>query len=241
MEKEVSLIIPNYKTFELTKLCMEYLEKNTDLDRVEVLVVDNDSADESLEYLKTVPYIRLLERKPEGESGPQMHVEALKLALEHATCPLVLVMHTDTIMIHPGWLDFLLDKINADPAIAAVGSWKLEHVPVLKRYWQRFETAVRRKLGRHVVDREHYFRSHCALYRTDLVRKAGGFDDDVSAGYRIFEKLRNQGHKLPFIESAELCKYMLHLNHATGLLHAPLSERKGKRRKLFAQLKSLKG
>lgn len=122
MPKEVSLIIPNYKTFELTKLCLEYLEKNTDLDRVEVIVVDNNSADESLEYLKTVPYIHLLERDPKDEHGPRMHIEALKLALEHVTSPLVLVMHTDTIMIHPGWLDFLLEKINADPEIAAVGS-----------------------------------------------------------------------------------------------------------------------
>ncbi|MBO5306816.1 MAG: glycosyltransferase [Lentisphaeria bacterium] len=241
MPKEVSLIIPNYKTFELTKLCLEYLEKNTDLDRVEVIVVDNNSADESLEYLKTVPYIHLLERDPKDEHGPRMHIEALKLALEHVTSPLVQVMHTDTIMIHPGWLDFLLEKINADPEIAAVGSWKLEYVPLLKRYYQRLETAIRRKLGRKVVDREHYFRSHCALYKTDLVRQAGGFEDDVSAGYCIFAKLRSQGYKLPFIESAELCKYLMHLNHATGLLHAPLSERKGKRRKLFAQLKSLKG
>ena len=36
--KEVSLIIPNYKTFELTKLCLEALEKNTDLSRVEILL-----------------------------------------------------------------------------------------------------------------------------------------------------------------------------------------------------------
>ena len=202
--------------------------------------MDNDSADESLEYLKTVPYIRLLERKPNGESGPVMHIEALKLALEHVTCPLVLVMHTDTIMIRPDWLDFLLSKINADSRIAAVGSWKLEYVPPLKRFYQRIETAIRRKIGRKIVDPEHYFRSHCALYKTDLVRQNGGFEDNVSAGYCIFGKLRAGGYRLPFIESAELCKYLLHLNHATGLLHAPLSERKGKRKKLLAQLDSLK-
>lgn len=44
---EVTIIIPNYRTVDLTKLCLRSLRRHTNLERVRVIVVDNDSQDAS--------------------------------------------------------------------------------------------------------------------------------------------------------------------------------------------------
>lgn len=49
--KEVTILIPNYKTPDITKICLRLIRKHTDFSKVEVIVVDNHSNDASLAYL----------------------------------------------------------------------------------------------------------------------------------------------------------------------------------------------
>ena len=85
----ITVIVPNYKTLDLTKLCLRSLRKYTDCSRIKVLVVDNDSNDESVEYLRTLDWITLVERKTTGESGPVMHAKALDMAMDMVDTELV--------------------------------------------------------------------------------------------------------------------------------------------------------
>ena len=184
---EMTIIVPNYKTPELTKICLRSLRKYTDCSRVKVVVIDNDSNDESLEYLRSLKWITLMERKTGNEGCAAMHAKALDMVMETVDTPLVLVMHTDTIIIHENWLDFLLKKIYASPDIAGVGSWKLETVPPVKAFFKRIETWIRRViLKKKILDRKHYFRSHCALYKSSAVRETKGFFDNESACLSMF-------------------------------------------------------
>lgn len=228
MSQLVSIIIPNYKTRFMTELCLRSLKRYTDMSRVEVIVVDNDSRDDSVEYLRGLDWIKLIERKTDGETGPVMHSKALDLALEGVKSKYTLVMHTDTIVTCSGWLDFLIDKIEENERIAAVGSWKLERVSWLKRLCKKGEDLLRRILNRRkALDREHYFRSHCAFYRTDLLKACKStFATGPSAGIAVFNELREKGYELPFIASEELSRYILHLNHATLVLNPTPGARK---------------
>ena len=116
---EVTIIIPNYRTVDLTKLCLRSLRRHTNLERVRVIVVDNDSQDASTEYLRSVEWIRLIERPPvPGETGPEMHARALDLALAEVDTPYFMVIHTDTIVINDLWLDFLINRIIAMRSIS---------------------------------------------------------------------------------------------------------------------------
>lgn len=241
---EVSIIVPNYKTCELTKLCLRSLCKYTDRSRIKVIAVDNDSCDASLEYLRSLKWITLIERQPKGESGPEMHAKALDEAMKSVDTAFVLVIHTDTIVTDPAWLDFLLNKIKSEPNIAAVGSWKLEYVPPVKIFFKKLETFFRKLLGKKILDRTHYFRSHCALYKTGLLKETRGFADGESAGISAFNILREKGWKLPFIQSEELCRYMTHLNHATMILNPNNSagsktSKPSMRKKLHTKMKNL--
>ena len=46
----LTILLPNYKTPELTRLCLRSLRKYPDCSRIKVIAVDNASGDESVEY-----------------------------------------------------------------------------------------------------------------------------------------------------------------------------------------------
>ena len=217
-----TIIIPNYKTPILTRLCLRSLRKFTDLTQAKIIVVDNDSADASLEYLKQLKWITLIERQTAGENGPEMHARALDAALETVDTPFFTVMHTDTIVRSEKWLDFLLGKFDGAPKLAGVGSWKLERVSRAKMIGQKIEGFVRELFTRRRrAPEERYLRSHCAVYRTELVKKfTHGFDDRETAGKSLHRMLVAAGFEMLFLESAELGQYVDHLNHATMILNS---------------------
>ena len=225
---EVTIIIPNYKTPDLTRFCLRSLRLHSDPARVKVIVVDNDSRDDSVEYLRGVQWIDLIERHDiADESGPEMHARALDCALEKVDTPYVMVMHTDTIVRSDAWLDFLLKRLAETPGAVGVGSWKLEVVPFWKRLGKALEEVVRRCAGRHANHEVRYLRSHCALYRTDAVRRAGcGFFDGKTAGASLHRKLEEEGGRLIFVEARELMKFIRHLNHATMILNPQSGDRR---------------
>lgn len=228
--KEVTIVTVNYRTPQLTKLCMRSLRKYTDLERVRIIVIDNDSNDESLEYLRGLSWIELIERKNiAGETPPESHSKALNEGLKLADTPYLFVMHTDTIIIREGWLDYLLNQIQSRENIAGVGSWKMEKESPTKEICQEIETFIRVKLlGKE--DKRHralYLRSHGALYRTDLLRKyTDGFFDGDTAGRSAHLKLEKAGFEMCFLPVKELIRYMLHLNHATMILNPEISGRR---------------
>jgi len=235
----VTALIPNYKTLKVTKLCLRLLRKYTDPEKIRIIVIDNESLDESLTYLKSLKYITLIERKKQQDDTPSSsHARALDLALEQVTSPYVLSMHTDTFVKHSAWLDVLLTKMEKESIIAGVGSWKLENKPFIKRLAKAIEyqwqSAYYRLIGKtdHTLEGKGqnylYLRSHLALYRMDLIKKNNlSFSDgQATAGKIMHKKLENNGYKMVFLESAFLSKYVIHLNHATMVLHPELGARK---------------
>jgi hypothetical protein len=242
---QVTILIPNYKTPELTRICLRLIRKYTDMSRVRVIAIDNHSADDSLDYLRGLDWITLLERPPADDDTPPLsHSRALDLALSQVDTPYVLSIHTDTFMHHPGWLDFLLSHIEGKPDVAGVGSWKLESKPLYKRVLKRIEHAIQSVyyplLGKQVMGKGknyYYLRSHCALYRMAALRKVDTdfSDENDTAGKVMHRKLEEAGYKMVFLPSETLSRYIYHANHATMVLNPQLgssdsSIRKGRKR-----------
>jgi len=141
-QKLVTILIPNYKTPEITKICLRLIRQHTDFTRAEVIVIDNNSNDASLEYLKTLNWITLIERKADApETPPLSHSRALDLALTQVKTPYVLSIHTDTFVKRADWLDVLLTPFDKNPKLAGVGSWKLESKSRLQMLGYQFEQA----------------------------------------------------------------------------------------------------
>ena len=231
----LTAIIPNYKTPELTRICLSLLRRNSDLAKLRVIAVDNDSRDESVSYLESLDWITLVKRENIGsESGPEMHCKALDLAVAQVETPFFMVMHTDTFMIDERWLDYLLGEFDNEK-VAGVGSWKLEApAGMLKRFFQKIEDffrVLRGKKNSKKAEKPKFLRSHCAVYRTDLFRKhTAGFNDVGTAGEAVHHKLTAAGFEMKFLESGDLGKYMRHLNHATMILNPRPGDRKTSRK-----------
>lgn len=247
----VTILVPNYKTLKLTKLCLRLLRKYTNPDLAKVLVIDNDSQDESLDYLRSLSWIELIERKAvPGESPVQSHSRALDMGLEQVTTPYVLSIHTDTLVKHPKWLEFLIEEILKRPTIAGVGSWKLES----KSWWRRLLKSIERSMqlsyykftgntkhGLEGVGKNYYYlRSHCALYRMDVLRQLNLHfgDGDKVAGKYMHKEIIESGYEMIFLPSEELICYLEHINHATTVLNPELSTRE---KSVMKGLKRIKG
>ena len=279
LEPKVTILIPNYRTLMLTKLCLRLIRKHTDPSLIHVIVIDNDSCDDSTEYLRSLSWIELIERESvKGEIPALAHSRALDLGLEKVTTQYVLSIHTDTFVKHHNWLGALLLEIEKDPNIAGIGSWKLEDGPSFaKRFWKIFEFKIRagfysitKNMERlsHVksqrnsgyydlfqlnsstlnyTDRDYYYlRSHCALYRMDLIHRYGltFSKGKQTAGSMMHSILVQNNHKMIFLSISFLNKYLVHLNHATMVLHPELGLknrviRKGIKR-IRTELKKLK-
>ena len=265
----VTILIPNYRTLILTKLCLRLIKKHTDMTKVRVIVIDNDSKDESTDYLRSLSWIELIERKaPPGESPSASHSRALDQALKRVTTPYVLSIHTDTMITNPLWLEALIGEIEKKPNVAGVGSWKLEESPSFaKRLWKMVEYGIR--ICRHRVTgnqnkldevksqknsgyyslsqptslnltkKEYYLRSHCALYRMDFIKKYNlcFCTDDKTAGHEMHNILVQNHHEMVFLSVHFLSQYLLHLNHATMVLHPELGSRKRTIRKGLKRIK----
>lgn len=228
---QVTILIPHYKTLKLTKLCLRLLRKHTDPTLAKVIVIDNDSKDDSTEYLRTLKWIDLIERPAiPGEPPVLAHSRALDLALARVDTPYVLSIHTDTL-VRENWLPFLLEQIQQRPNIAGVGSWKLENKPYWKLCLKSIERSFQKTFCKKTYIAEgqgknhYYLRSHCALYRMDLIKQYGlcFSDSEEVAGKGMHRQLLAHGHEMLFLPSDILLKYMDHINHATTVLNPELS------------------
>lgn len=238
---EVTILVPNYKTPQVTRLCLRLLRRHTDPARARVIVVDNDSADDSIAYLRTLGWIRLIERSPvPGESVAKAHARALDLGLAEVDTPFVLSIHTDTFVRRADWLDALLAPMRRDETAAGVGSWKLEPRPPLKRAAKQAERMLQSiifpLIGRGygkiegLGDNWYYLRSHCALYRTaplhDHRLQFDDGDDNTPAGKMMHRRLEALGYRMVFLSSGQLLDYIVHVNHATMVLNPDLGARR---------------
>ena len=228
----------DYKTLPLTQLCLRLLRHYTRPGLATITVIDNDSQDESLTWLRTLDWIKLIERKAiPGESPVVSHSRALDLGLQTVTTPFVLSIHTDTLVKDSKWLDFLLAEIAKRPTIAGVGSWKLEAKPLWRRLLKQVERQCQAIFfsligkthhGLEGIGKNYYYlRSHCALYRTDVLRQLELHfsDGDMVAGKYLHKKIIEAGYEMIFLPSDTLIHYLEHINHATTVLNPELSSR----------------
>ncbi|MFZ2654239.1 MAG: glycosyltransferase [Victivallales bacterium] len=238
---KATICIVNYKTEELTRLCLRSIRKFTADYPYDVVVVDNDSGDASLEYLRSLKWIRLIERPGQVvKSGSWAHGTALDLGLDAAGTEFFVAMHSDTFVHKAGWLSEIAGL--AKPDVACVGGGKLDLTPkwqlLLKQatdfqLWYRKLTSGKR--------RDFYIRTICGLYRTDILRKenlrfAMNVDDGVTCGKQLYYELVDRGYRTVPIPPYKMAGYIYHLAHATMVLNPEFKVRKRTEKKCRREL-----
>lgn len=227
LQKDKATIgIINYKTLDFTRLCLRTIRKFTRRP-CEVIVVDNDSRDSSLDYLKSLPWIRLIQRPPQANQfgGAYAHAAALDLALENCHTEFFLSLHSDAFIRRDNWLSELIGHFRGDPRIACVGSGKIESTAPWRQWLQKAGDlrTLRRKLRREpdpLGIHRYYNRTICCLYRTDVLRREGlsftmDHDQGLTAGQKLYFELVDRGYATVELPPSVMGRYLVHLAHAT--------------------------
>lgn len=224
-----SIILVNYKSYDVTTICMHLLKKAVDVSETPIIVVDNGSNDESLSYLKSLDWITLIERVPvEGEPGFMAHGRGLDLAMQAVHTDYVLLLHTDTFIHDPAILDLLFEKTQLDARIAAVGCLEpvLRSRPTvvrryvvrgIKYYFRRLKLALGIKTRPPKLHYETYMKSFCTLWNVNIMRRHGmsfSMGEQVP-GYEMQDRLRELGYQFEAIPPRIMFSFLDHIEKAS--------------------------
>jgi hypothetical protein len=227
---KATICIVNYKTLDFTRLCLRGIRKFTRYP-YEVVVVDNDSRDASLEYLRSLAWIRLIERRTQADEpgGGYAHAAGLDLGLQSCRTEFFVSMHSDTFVRKDGWLTDLAGYFGGDERIACVGSGKIELTPawrVLLRKAGDLKTFKRTLLRKPdpLGEFRYYNRTICCLYRTDVLRRERlsfliGREQGLTGGKQLYFELVGRGYKTVELPASVMGRYVIHLAHATQVVN----------------------
>jgi len=223
-----SVVMVNYKTRQMTSTCLKLLKKALAGYNAQIWVVDNYSADESVEYLRALDWIHLIERAPTKEPGFMAHGNALDVALEKIDTDFLFVLHTDTMIYDPQIFEIMMARCLADPKVVGVGCVDQVYRGTLRTLWRittRFiKHQVRRlKLAIGVSSRppkpwiELHLKSFCALWNIRVIKQQGlSFCmADRNPGYEMQDRLVAQGYRIEHLSSKKMFRYLDHIQSGT--------------------------
>jgi GT2 family glycosyltransferase/acetyltransferase-like isoleucine patch superfamily enzyme/Flp pilus assembly protein TadD len=178
----VSIAIPNYNGLNHIKICLESIGRNTPEDH-EIIVVDNGSSDGSLEYLRNVSGIILIEN-PVNVGAPGARNQALSIVQGNY----VVFMDNDTIVTRD-WLSRFIDHAERDPDVGIIGACtnyatgpqrvrdavSYTSIDGLEAY-----AAKRAEEHRDELVESPRLISFCIFFKREVVERIGGMDTSFS-------------------------------------------------------------
>ena len=188
----VNIVIVTWNACDYTRYCIDSIRRYTDYP-YHLTVVDNGSTDETLDYLRSQPDIRVIANKENVGYGG-----AINQGFEAEPTRFVCVMNND-IVVSPGWLETMIQTLQENSEIGLLGTLiptgivlketRGETLPNpeewLKRYchpfsYQDFCDEVKRtnNFGLRTVDGPPSFVSTCcALVNREIIKQVGGLAD----------------------------------------------------------------
>ncbi len=235
MSGSVTICMPHWQVKQLLLPCLRSIRKHSQNYDVRVVVVDNGSNDESLEWLRELDWIRLIERPDESpENWPRNVFTAWDRAIRECDTDYFITMHTDVFIKDDDWLDPFFVRMEESDNVAAVGGWKLSLGNSLyewqKHFFGRLFSRMKGKENNSAEDLYGYFpRDYCAMYRVrpivdnDLKFSA---DAEFGGGLPIMKQLWNLGYEHRMIPIPELSDHIVHIAHGSAAVAADLTLRR---------------
>ncbi len=202
----VSVLIPAYNEEDCIA---ETVESALAIDypgRVEVIAINDGSADNTLEVLK--PYaerdeIMLVDKENTGKA------DSLNQVLEDVDTDLFASLDADS-SVKPDALHYMVGYLK-DPKVAAVTpSMKVKEPDtfVQKLQWIEYLTSILMRKMSAVLDVITVTPGPFTVYRTDVIRDIGKYDTDtLTEDMEIAYKLHNYGYKIENSLNAETYTY----------------------------------
>lgn len=217
---KVSVVILNWNGREFLERFLPSVTENTAGTGREVIVADNASTDDSVEYLrKNFPGVRLilLDRNygfAEGYNRALMQLES----------EYFLLLNSD-VEVTPGWLDPLLNELESNPLIAGCAPKLLdygnrdffEYAGASGGYIDKFGYAFCRGRMFDSVETDYgqyndlkdvfWVTGACMLVRAELFKLTGGFDAGYFAHFEEIDlcwRLKNRGYRFLIVPESKV-------------------------------------
>jgi len=226
----ITICIPHWQAEEFMKPCLRSIRKHSAKYNLEVIVVDNGSKDDSLDYLKSLCWIKIIERPEEApENWPTNVFTAWDCGLEAASGDYYITMHSDVFIKADDWLDPFLKTIESDENIVATGSSKLEICHPIYALQKKFFGGFLKRLKllipgkRPKIDRNsgRYPRDYCAMYETAFLKKHDirfATEGHISGGHQVALQIWEHGGETRIFPVREMDRVLAHIAHGTSAI-----------------------
>lgn len=181
MKVSVSIIIVNYNTKELTKNCIDSIFKYTTDINFEVILVDNDSFDGSVELFSVDNRIRFI------RSGGNLGFgKANNIGYLHSIGKYIFLLNSDTILLNNA-VKIFYNKMEKLPVyVSCIGTiLKGQDMDEIHSYGA-FPTPTKELLFRTIGPILKLFRIKLWLYDNPNIRKNNDFEVDYITGADLF-------------------------------------------------------
>lgn len=212
----VTIIVPVYNREATIIRCLDSIAKQRGIERFELILVDNNSTDKSVETIKkwqtthsNIKSILISERK-------QSAAAARNAGLDIVTTPYVMFFDSDDEMLQ-GHLERLLDGITQNPDADIIG-WNT-NCQLPDMHWYKASFNCKRPMYNHLIDSS--LATQRFAVKTQFIKSAGGWDstlpgwDDLELGVRLIS-LKPEMVKLSDHASCPLVKTYFTSNSITG-------------------------
>jgi GT2 family glycosyltransferase len=218
-EVDVSIIVPVYNKWHLTRTCLNsvFLTSAGAGIRYETIVADDASWDDTVRAAEIFPGIHV-----ERNSDNLGFLRNCNHAARAARGRYLLFLNNDTIVL-PGWLEGLYRPMESDPTIAIAGSKLLyPDLKIQEAGGALFQDGSARNMGRgedrdsEVFNRSRevdYISGASILVRADFWTAAGGFDERFKIAYCEDSDLAMTARALGSIVSYQPQSEVIHLEH----------------------------
>ena len=117
---KVSIVIVTYNNLEYTKLCLESIQKYTEYPNYEIILVDNASTDETIEFIGNIKIKQNLVQVIRNNENLGF-AAANNQGVKAASGEYIVFLNNDTV-VTPGWLWGLYRHLIKNPEAGMVGS-----------------------------------------------------------------------------------------------------------------------
>ena len=198
---KTSIIILTYNKLDYTQQCIDSIRHHTTPGSYEMIVVDNNSTDDTPQWLADQSDIRIIQNaKNRGfPAGCNQGIDA-------ADGDNILLLNNDTVVTHR-WLDNLLDCLYSGDDIGAVGpvtnyafystaiSVDYKSIEEMQRFAQAYNTAHDK-----LPEQRLKLIGFCMLLRRSVVDEIGLLDERFSPGHYEDDdyslRIRRAGYRL---------------------------------------------
>ena len=179
-----SIILLTHNKLDYTKLCIESIRKFTPKGQYEIIVVDNNSTDGTIEYLKSQENLIVIYNNYNA-GFPKGCNQGIEIAKGDS----ILLLNNDTI-VTPNWLNNLDDALYSSEEIGVVGAItnNCSNGQAINVIYQNIDEMIEFANLLNIKDKtdkyelKQYLVGFCYLVKKSVIDKVGGLDERFTPG-----------------------------------------------------------